>query len=168
MESIGHVLGECPQLHKMIIARHDTIVDILFKHLTAINDASAIKEPIYNINGEILKPDIVFQSNSNNTITIIDPTVRIEKDLTLREEQVIEKLRKYETLRHYLANEYNLPLTQVAVCPVWLGARGTILKCDIDLLEKYVGKLPKPLIQQIANEIVSWSATIYNSVVLRH
>jgi hypothetical protein len=168
MESMGHVLGECPQLHKMIIARHDTVVDILFKHLSKSHNATAIKEPAYNINGQIYKPDIVFQNNTNNTITIIDPTVRTEKDQKTREDQVIQKIQKYEVLRHHLANEYNLPLKQVAVCPVWLGARGTILKCDIDLLEKHVGKLPKQLIQQIANEVVSWTATIYNSVVLRH
>jgi hypothetical protein len=168
MESIGHVLGECPQLQKMIIARHDTIVDILFKHLTTIENSNAIKEPIYNINGHIYKPDIVFQNNSNNTITIIDPTVRIEKDQKTREDQVIQKIQKYEILRHHLANDYNIPIKQVAVCPIWLGARGTILKCDIDMLELHIGKIPKPIIHRIANEVVSWAATIYNSVVLRH
>ena len=77
-------------------------------------------------------------------------------------------MHKYEVLRHHLAAEYNIPVNQSAVYPLWLGARGTLLKCDVSLLESQIGKLPKSLIHQMANEVVSWSATIYNSVVLRH
>ena len=86
MESIGHVLGECHQLHKMIVYRHDAIFDLLYKHLVMMNNTTAIKKPSYNVNGQILKPDIVVINNSNATITIIDSTVRVEKDEKTRED----------------------------------------------------------------------------------
>jgi hypothetical protein len=158
-------LGECSQLHNLIISRHDAVVDLLHKHLSSIPNTTTIKEQLFHTNHRALKPDIVHISD-HGRITIIDPTIRVERDAATREEQIMEKIQKYDALRIHLAEQYQIHEHQVNVCPLWIGSRGTIIKTDIDLLQKNVGILPKDLLYNIASEVVSWSATIYNSLVL--
>ena len=164
IESIGHVLGECKQLHGYIIKRHDAVVDVLYQHLCSIPNSSTTKEQVFHIGNKALKPDIVH-TDSFGKITIIDPTVRTEKDSQTREEQITEKFLKYAILKQHLAERHRIDEDKVTICPLWIGSRGTILKPDIDLLEKSVGKLPKDILFKIASDVVSWSATIYNALV---
>jgi hypothetical protein len=164
VESIGHVLGECEQLSPYIIKRHDAIVNILYKHLTSIPNTNTMKENLFHVGNRALKPDLVHFSDSR--IVIVDPTVRIEKDMETRESQVMEKFQKYVILGQQLAAEYRLLEQQIIICPLWLGARGTILRGDWELLEQGIGKVPKCILDEIALEIVSWSSTIYNNVAL--
>jgi hypothetical protein len=167
MESIGHVLGECRELHGLIVKRHDEVVNILHKHLSTFPNTTVLKEQLFHVNGNDLKPDIVFLNHTSNQIVIIDPTVRLEKDPQTREMQIMEKITKYEPLRNHLANLYKVPIENIIICPLWLGARGTILKFDIQSMEKFVGKISTEIINKICTAIVSWSASIYNALTLK-
>ena len=142
------------------------MVDLLYDHLKSLPDSSTIKEELFHVGSTDLKPDIVH-IKSGCHISVIDPTVRVEKDMATREAQIIEKIEKYAILKQHLAERYNIQEHQVKICPVWMGSRRTILKSDLDLLEKNVGKLPKKLVEKICQEVVSWSATIYNSLIFK-
>jgi hypothetical protein len=166
IESIGHVLGECTQLHSLIISRHDAVVDLLHKHLSSIPNTTTIKEQLFYVNDKRLKPDIVHINNHHGRIAIIDPTIRVERDAATREQQIMEKMQKYDTMRIFFSKQYQIHEDQVHICPLWIGSRGTIIKADVDLLQKNIGLLPKDLLHNIATEVVSWSATIYNTLVL--
>jgi hypothetical protein len=114
-----------------------------------------------------LKPDIVFIDSSTKKIIIIDATIWFENNEETREIQIIDKVQKYDSLRYHLAEKYNEAIDNVVVCPFWFGARGTILKSDVDRFEKLICPIPKAIILQIATIIVSWSASLYNAVVYK-
>ena len=108
IESIGHVLGECKELHGMIVKRHDDVVNTLHSYLTSLPNTTTTKEVPIIVNGTSLKPDIIHLNHKSNQITIIDPTIRIENSMESREEQIIEKILKYHVLRTHLASTYNI------------------------------------------------------------
>jgi hypothetical protein len=164
-ETIGHVLGKCHELHNMIVQRHDTVVDLLFKFFSTKPNLIVNKEQAFHVEGHMLKPDIVCTDTQHNKIIIIDPTIRIEKDLETRESQIIEKITKYAPLKVYLANHYRMNIEDVHILPFWIGARGTILKRDIKGIEKHLGKLNKELLKKILIDTVSWSSSIYNKLI---
>ena len=165
LESIGHVLGKCPELHGMIVKRHDSVVEYIFKFLKQHIHADVYMEPHYNVNGRVLKPDIIYINRENGKIIIIDPTVRIEIDQETRMKQINEKRIKYEPLRSHLADLYGLDITNIYVCPLWIGSRGTIIKTDISELIEFVGSISKFKLEELMDIVVSWSTTIYNSLL---
>lgn len=58
-ETLGHVLGECPNNKAKIIRRHDDIVEDLANELLSISGTTVIKEPSVNTPSGLLKPDLV-------------------------------------------------------------------------------------------------------------
>jgi hypothetical protein len=167
METIGHVLGECPELKNMIVKRHDAAVDIIYKHLHPRSDSVTLKEQVFEVNGRNLKPDLILIDQLKATITIIDVTIRVEKDEETREIQTTEKIQKYDALRHHLGLIYNTPTDKITVCPVWIGARGTLLKCDVNRLQQLLGLTEKTILSDLLTTTVSWSASIYNAVTFK-
>jgi hypothetical protein len=167
METIGHVLGECLELKNMIIKRHDAAVDIICKHLFLRSDSVTLKEQVFEVNGRNVKPDLIFIDQVKATITIVDVTIRVEKDEETREMQTTEKIQKYDALRYHLGDIYNVSPNKITVCPVWIGARGTLLKCDANRLQQLLGVTQKSVLSDLLTTTVSWSASIYNAVTFK-
>jgi hypothetical protein len=165
MESIGHVLGDCPETHGLVVKRHDCVVDRIYKMLSTQSNCLVLKEPSYHINGRTLKPDLVYFNKTSSRIAVIDPTVRVEKDMETRENQIMEKIQKYEPLRHHLSQEYGIAEESIFICPLWIGARGTILKTDIAKIKKCIGLIDMKIIHEISTSTLAWSASIYNAVI---
>ncbi|KAG1681489.1 Retrovirus-related Pol polyprotein from type-2 retrotransposable element R2DM [Nymphon striatum] len=120
-ESIGHIMGGCPQLGGLITDRHDTILKLIFAELVLKNpNWDFVLEPRPAANVVHHKPDILAQHSQSGTVTLIDLTIRNEHSFEAMNEAKQDKITKYEPLRSFYA------VKNFSVLPVWFGARGAV------------------------------------------
>ncbi|KAG1672532.1 Glutamate receptor 3 [Nymphon striatum] len=99
-ESIGHIMGGCPQLGGLITDRHDTILKLIFAELVLKNpNWDFVLEPRPAANVVHHKPDILAQHSQSGTVTLIDLTIRNGHSFEAMNEAKQDKITKYEPLR---------------------------------------------------------------------
>uniref|UniRef100_A0A6M2DYL2 Putative reverse transcriptase n=1 Tax=Xenopsylla cheopis TaxID=163159 RepID=A0A6M2DYL2_XENCH len=143
-ESLGHVLGACPSLHGHVIRRHNDILDVVTTALEEQGAVDVLKEQSFMVNGDRMKPDLVFCKDGNGFI--LDVTVRYENGGSLDRARA-EKVNKYRKLIPLMLKYYKDKNWKVL--PVVIGARGAIPPSTIKAL-KEIGIFNTQLIRTLS------------------
>uniref|UniRef100_A0A3B5M253 Reverse transcriptase domain-containing protein n=1 Tax=Xiphophorus couchianus TaxID=32473 RepID=A0A3B5M253_9TELE len=96
LESLSHILGQCPAVQKARIARHNKISNILADEAARLG-WSVYKEPRFiSETGEMRKPDLVFAKDEE--AVVIDVTVRFELSKNTLSDAASHKVSYYTPL----------------------------------------------------------------------
>ena len=130
--NLNHIISECPASQPLRTVRHDAICQMIVIRLHRMRGIKHIKvEPqIRSTNGELKKPDIIFQIpntgvvNSMPKVVVMDPTITtINKNLNEAHE---EKAKKYDipSVHKYINQNYIVPTEMefMGVALDWTGA----------------------------------------------
>ncbi|KAJ4436563.1 hypothetical protein ANN_16596 [Periplaneta americana] len=140
LETLGHVLGQCPKGELLINARHHRVRHALALSLKTLN--WEIHEEVHCISsdGSFRRADIIAINGRLKRALVLDPTIRFERNLNQATEVDIEKKSIYEPCLPYLSQKYNVPLKQWSVIGLLFGSRGKVClvyihksECESDL-----------------------------------
>ncbi|KAJ4441230.1 hypothetical protein ANN_11081 [Periplaneta americana] len=128
LETLGHVLGQCPKGELLIKARHHRVRHALATSLKTLN--WEIHEEVHCVssNGSFRRADIIAINGRLKRALVLDTTIRFERNLNQANEVDIEKKSIYEPCLPYLSQKYNVPLKQWSVIGLLFGSRGSITK----------------------------------------
>ncbi|KAJ4445811.1 hypothetical protein ANN_12496 [Periplaneta americana] len=128
LETLGHVLGQCPKGELLINARHHRVRHALAISLKTLN--WEIHEEVHCVSsdGSFRRADIIAINGRLKRALVLDPTIRFERNLNQATEVDIEKKSIYEPCLPYLSQKYNVPLKQWSVIGLLFGSRGSITK----------------------------------------
>ncbi|KAJ4434240.1 hypothetical protein ANN_22789 [Periplaneta americana] len=112
LETLGHVLGQCPKGELLINARHHRVRHALAISLKTLN--WEIHEEVHCVSsdGSFRRADIIAINGRLKRALVLDPTIRFERNLNQATEVDIEKKSIYEPCLPYLSQKYNVPLKQ--------------------------------------------------------
>ncbi|KAJ4442000.1 hypothetical protein ANN_11864 [Periplaneta americana] len=147
LETLGHVLGQCPKGELLINARHHRVRHALAISLKTLN--WEIHEEVHCVSsdGSFRRADIIAINGRLKRALVLDPTIRFERNLNQATEVDTEKKSIYEPCLPYLSQKYNVPLKQWSVIGLLFGSRGKIVpgplaKRTNALPTEYPGTLP--------------------------
>lgn len=136
LETLGHVLGQCPKGELLINARHHRVRHALATSLKTLN--WEIHEEVHCVSsdGSFRRADIIAINGRLKRALVLDPTIRFERNLNQATEVDIEKKSIYEPCLPYLSQKYNVPLKQWSVIGLLFGSRGSITKFTWNYLKE--------------------------------
>ncbi|KAJ4441552.1 hypothetical protein ANN_11408 [Periplaneta americana] len=136
LETLGHVLGQCPKGELLINARHHRVLHALATSLKTLN--WEIHEEVHCVSsdGSFRRADIIAINGHLKRALVLDPTIRFERNLNQATEVDIEKKSIYEPCLPYLSQKYNVPLKQWSVIGLLFGSRGSISKFTWNYLKE--------------------------------
>ncbi|KAJ4451704.1 hypothetical protein ANN_03174 [Periplaneta americana] len=110
LETLGHVLGQCPKGELLINARHHRVRHALAISLKTLN--WEIHEEVHCVSsdGSFRRADIIAINGRLKRALVLDLTIRFERNLNQATEVDIEKKSIYEPCLPYLSQKYNVPL----------------------------------------------------------
>jgi ribosomal protein L37E len=114
IETLGHVLGDCPYSKELRIARHNAVVDRIQARTTELGYTVA-REQIFEADTGPLRPDLVIKSQGG--AWVVDVTVRFEQGESLTNASR-EKRAKYQAI--IPAVKQDMGMAQVDVMAVVL------------------------------------------------
>ncbi|KAJ4445784.1 hypothetical protein ANN_12469 [Periplaneta americana] len=136
LETLGHVLGQCPKGELLINARHHRVRHALAISLKTLN--WEIHEEIHCVSsdGSFRWADIIAINGRLKRALVLDHTIRFEINLNQATEVDIEKKSIYEPCLPYLSQKYNVPLKQWSVIGLLFGSRGSVTKFTWNYLKE--------------------------------
>ncbi|KAJ4427993.1 hypothetical protein ANN_24006 [Periplaneta americana] len=136
LETLGHVLGQCPKGELLINARHHRVRHALAISLKTLN--WEIHEEVHCVSsdGSFRRADIIAINGRLKWALVLDPTIRFERNLNQATEVDIEKKSIYEPCLPYLSQKYNVPLKQWSVIGLLFGSRDSITKFTWNYLKE--------------------------------
>ncbi|KAJ4427634.1 hypothetical protein ANN_25282 [Periplaneta americana] len=136
LETLGHVLGQCPKGELLINARHHRVRHALATSLKTLN--WEIHEEVHCVSSDssFRRADIIAINGRLKRALVLDPTIRFERNLNQATEVDIEKKSIYEPCLPYLSQKYNVPLKQWSVIGLLFGSRGSITKFTWNYLKE--------------------------------
>ncbi|KAJ4450739.1 hypothetical protein ANN_02169 [Periplaneta americana] len=136
LETLGHVLGQCPKGELLINARHHRVRQALAISLKTLN--WKIHEEVHCVSsdGSFRRADIIAINGRLKRALVLDPTIRFERNINQTTEVDIEKKTIYEPCLPYLSQKYNIPLKQWSVIGLLFGSRGSITKFTWNYLKE--------------------------------
>ncbi|KAJ4438865.1 hypothetical protein ANN_14818 [Periplaneta americana] len=128
LETLGHVLGQCPKGELLINARHRRVRHALATSLKTLN--WEIHEEVHCVSsdGSFRQADIIAINGRLKRTLVLDPTIRFERNLNQATEVDIEKKSIYEPCLPYLSQKYNVPLKQWSVIDAAAGGSDDYMK----------------------------------------
>ncbi|KAJ4432745.1 hypothetical protein ANN_21383 [Periplaneta americana] len=110
LETLGHVLGQCPKGELLINARHHRVRHALAISLKTLN--WEIHEEVHCVSsdGSFRRADIIAINGRLKRALVLDPTIRFERNLNQATEVDIEKKTIYEPCLPYLSQKCNIRL----------------------------------------------------------
>lgn len=132
IETTAHVLQTCPAVQRERIARHNFLRDRVFEMVKRRNPGAhwlseGMEVQLTAEDGERLRPDIVFQSETE--VYVMDTIVSWDSAHSM-ENAYQSKIMHYDKLRD------NFPGKTFEVIPVVFGARGLTFKKSVKLLRE--------------------------------
>ncbi|KAJ4428783.1 hypothetical protein ANN_25776 [Periplaneta americana] len=158
LETLGHVLGQCPKGELLINARHHRVRHALTTSLKTLN---------WEIHEEV---HCVSSDGSNGRLKralVLNPTIRFERNLNQATEVDIEKKSIYEPCLPYLSQKYNVPLKQWPVIGLLFGSRA----CDVTYHTGYgasSGHPPSELPSSLGTIDCAVASRVTCSILLTH
>ncbi|KAJ4428626.1 hypothetical protein ANN_24671 [Periplaneta americana] len=136
LETLGHVLGQCPKGELLINARHHRVRHALAISLKTLNWEIHEEVHFVSSDGSFRLADIIAINGRLKRALVLDPTIRFERNLNQATEVDIEKKSIYEPCLPYLSQKYNVPLKQWSVIGLLFGSRGSITKFTWNYLKE--------------------------------
>ena len=94
-ESLAHIVGQCPKVKKMRIARHNKLANFFASEVPK-SKFHIIQEPSFNSQGRVLRPDMIVYNDDK--AVVLDFSIRFETRGDALSAAYSEKVRKYEVL----------------------------------------------------------------------
>ncbi|KAJ4446966.1 hypothetical protein ANN_13668 [Periplaneta americana] len=122
-ETLGHVLGFCRKGELLRNNRHHRVRGAIACLLR--NKGWEVHEEVHCISEDDShrRADIIAINRQQQKAIIIDPTIRMERDLNQAHQVDQEKRAIYEPCIPYLSAKYNIPLFNWSVTGLFFGAR---------------------------------------------
>ncbi|KAJ4436182.1 hypothetical protein ANN_18812 [Periplaneta americana] len=136
LETLGHVLGQCPKGELLINARHHRVRHALATSLKTLNWEIHEEVHCVSLDGSFRRADIIAINGRLKRALVLDPTILFERNLNQATEVDIEKKSIYEPCLPYLSQKYNVPLKQWSVIGLLFGSRGSITKFTWNYLKE--------------------------------
>lgn len=157
-ETLGHVLGFCRKGELLRNNRHHRVRGAIACLLR--NKGWEVHEEVHCISEDDShrRADIIAINRQQQKAIIIDPTIRMERDLNQAHQVDQEKRAIYEPCIPYLSAKYNIPLFNWSVTGLFFGARSSLPKFTYNFLKQL--SISSFEIQKIISQILKDSLQI--------
>ena len=162
VESLSHVLQECPAVHGLRVKRHEMVDQQCDKWITD-KGAKTLKEPhiVSRLDGNIYNPDKFYAIPGSEVLYVVDWTVPYETGRESLRKAEKDKRDKYQPHQDAFLREARKAFPQfnlktVEVRGIAFGARGSILPTTRNFLHEKL-KMSKNCISWIQHRVAQKS-----------
>ena len=155
-ETLGHILGSCPNSKPAVIARHDAVCSAVLEELASTGSTFYVEQELRTEEGTMLKPDLLIVTETD--AFVVDVTIRYERGESLKQ-GAQEKVGKYERLSGVVSRLCQRE--NVEVIPLVFGSRGAVPRSTLAALGR-IGIKSRAWVLRIAQGILYSSVSIYS------
>lgn len=155
VETIAHVLQQCPTTHWERIRRHNEVAKKIAHHSRLKGWATEEERHIRHTNGTLFKLDLAI--TKDDAVLVIDVGISWEDSQSLSMTWAAKK-RVYDQPTFYEAAATRWPSKTIVVSPLILGARGIWPDCNRPTVELI--DLPSTVRASCIHSTLKWSSSI--------
>lgn len=158
VESISHVLQQCPATHWERIDRHNAIVNRIARHTREKGWTTEVEPHVRHVDGTLYKPDLAIHKAGE--VIISDVSVNWEGRISLGQSYTAKRA-VYNHQKFFEAARNRWPDATITVLPIIIGARGIWPRANRDTEEAL--QLTHVTKTACVNLAIRWAATIHTA-----